>query len=106
MIRRPPRSTLFPYTTLFRSTDAQVVQAHHGRVVDALANLVLLQETAEHVERLVLLILGVARDLQRHQRTGALALPDEQVAHGAGRQSANAALAPDERIPKALRLAP
>src|SRR3712207_7252400 len=26
MIRRPPRSTLFPYTTLFRSLD-------HGRVV-------------------------------------------------------------------------
>src|SRR3712207_8839839 len=24
MIRRPPRSTLFPYTTLFRSQDAQV----------------------------------------------------------------------------------
>src|SRR2546426_6974762 len=24
MIRRPPRSTLFPYTTLFRSTDAVV----------------------------------------------------------------------------------
>src|SRR5438309_8676838 len=23
MIRRPPRSTLFPYTTLFRSTDTQ-----------------------------------------------------------------------------------
>src|SRR3712207_8532398 len=23
MIRRPPRSTLFPYTTLFRSTDSQ-----------------------------------------------------------------------------------
>src|SRR2546425_3160677 len=23
MIRRPPRSTLFPYTTLFRSLDAQ-----------------------------------------------------------------------------------
>src|SRR3989442_15818891 len=23
MIRRPPRSTLFPYTTLFRSRDAQ-----------------------------------------------------------------------------------
>src|ERR1039457_701422 len=28
MIRRPPRSTLFPYTTLFRSIDA-LVQAHH-----------------------------------------------------------------------------
>src|SRR3712207_7256862 len=25
MIRRPPRSTLFPYTTLFRSREAQVV---------------------------------------------------------------------------------
>src|SRR3712207_535569 len=27
MIRRPPRSTLFPYTTLFRSTDAVVGRA-------------------------------------------------------------------------------
>src|SRR5688572_30974049 len=26
MIRRPPRSTLFPYTTLFRSDDIVVVQ--------------------------------------------------------------------------------
>src|SRR3712207_7481936 len=26
MIRRPPRSTLFPYTTLFRSHDAQRVE--------------------------------------------------------------------------------
>src|SRR5476649_3017792 len=25
MIRRPPRSTLFPYTTLFRSTDGNAV---------------------------------------------------------------------------------
>src|SRR5437762_10648176 len=24
MLRRPPRSTLFPYTTLFRSTDVEV----------------------------------------------------------------------------------
>src|SRR3712207_8805909 len=30
MIRRPPRSTLFPYTTLFRSTRYAV---NHGRVV-------------------------------------------------------------------------
>src|SRR2546430_8917875 len=27
MIRRPPRSTLFPYTTLFRSAAAQSVRA-------------------------------------------------------------------------------
>src|SRR3712207_7225114 len=28
MIRRPPRSTLFPYTTLFRSEPTQGVAAH------------------------------------------------------------------------------
>src|SRR5256885_2763563 len=34
MIRRPPRSTLFPYTTLFRSVDARLQCAAavvHGR---------------------------------------------------------------------------
>src|SRR3712207_7139506 len=29
MIRRPPRSTLFPYTTLFRSIQGTVVSAEH-----------------------------------------------------------------------------
>src|SRR2546422_4404191 len=33
MIRRPPRSTLFPYTTLFRSQHAQ--EAHDLRLLDA-----------------------------------------------------------------------
>src|SRR2546422_7751422 len=28
MIRRPPRSTLFPYTTLFRSLDRRLLLAH------------------------------------------------------------------------------
>src|SRR3712207_8191702 len=32
MIRRPPRSTLFPYTTLFRSSDAQRVLYCAGQV--------------------------------------------------------------------------
>src|SRR5438105_7351674 len=31
MIRRPPRSTLFPYTTLFRSRHPERQQAHHER---------------------------------------------------------------------------
>src|SRR2546430_5188125 len=30
MIRRPPRSTLFPYTTLFRSGDAAAVDSQRG----------------------------------------------------------------------------
>src|SRR3712207_4688869 len=32
MIRRPPRSTLFPYTTLFRSHDAQVLKNEYPRL--------------------------------------------------------------------------
>src|SRR5260221_2165532 len=31
MIRRPPRSTLFPYTTLFRSIGDGTDQRHQGR---------------------------------------------------------------------------
>src|SRR2546430_11457737 len=33
MIRRPPRSTLFPYTTLFRSRDLGVGEVAEGRLV-------------------------------------------------------------------------
>src|SRR5260370_35758774 len=32
MIRRPPRSSLFPYTTLFRSTDQTSLGQFSGRV--------------------------------------------------------------------------
>src|SRR2546429_5960774 len=31
MIRRPPRSTLFPYTTLFRSWQARLYSLHFSR---------------------------------------------------------------------------
>src|SRR2546430_11286755 len=36
MIRRPPRSTLFPYTTLFRSVDLVAIDPQLNRI--ALAN--------------------------------------------------------------------
>src|SRR2546430_7578448 len=39
MIRRPPRSTLFPYTTLFRSPDQVPRRAAPGRRVDFLERL-------------------------------------------------------------------
>src|SRR3989454_8857591 len=35
MIRRPPRSTLFPYTTLFRSAGVQVGEVEHPEPVKA-----------------------------------------------------------------------
>src|SRR5437588_9045651 len=31
MLRRPPRSTLFPYTTLFRSQNVEHILAKHGQ---------------------------------------------------------------------------
>src|SRR2546426_3005738 len=31
MIRRPPRSTLFPYTTLFRSEDRRLARQRHAK---------------------------------------------------------------------------
>src|SRR2546429_5257317 len=37
MIRRPPRSTLFPYTTLFRSPDTRERAEHELRLQLALA---------------------------------------------------------------------
>src|SRR3712207_8997711 len=37
MIRRPPRSTLFPYTTLFRSLDAETFFAEPAPVLKAAA---------------------------------------------------------------------
>src|SRR3989441_3591246 len=48
MIRRPPRSTLFPYTTLFRSLDS-------GEAPEACARRELLEEagvTAQRLDRL------------------------------------------------------
>src|SRR2546422_7470360 len=45
MIRRPPRSTLFPYTTLFRSLLAHVLLLA-GRTADAAARLDPLQDYA------------------------------------------------------------
>src|SRR3712207_7436350 len=61
MIRRPPRSTLFPYTTLFRShptpADASRQDATSRDVTEAVARLEKLQEqmlemTKEQIEEL------------------------------------------------------
>src|SRR3712207_7579734 len=38
MIRRPPRSTLFPYTTLFRSSILIRIEAHTTRYTDLTGN--------------------------------------------------------------------
>src|SRR2546429_1391592 len=49
MIRRPPRSTLFPYTTLFRS----VYESDGLTLFRALADFVVFPTSAEHVAAVV-----------------------------------------------------
>src|SRR2546422_8518048 len=56
MIRRPPRSTLFPYTTLFRSCDA--VQPHRQRLLAARSRL---QQIADQLKELGLCFGPVAK---------------------------------------------
>src|SRR3712207_7801730 len=60
MIRRPPRSTLFPYTTLFRSRDAPLVdRLLHGRDDQPLAQL--LHAAIAELEHLREVVAGVDR---------------------------------------------
>src|SRR2546422_6768361 len=74
MIRRPPRSTLFPYTTLFRSL---VHQALHGRVDHAHGfGLELLpaleREQAQRVDDLALLVHHVIEGGRSEEHTSEL----------------------------------
>src|SRR6202789_2548171 len=52
MIRRPPRSTLFPYTTLFRSVLGSAAHADYVRRVAALGNTPVLARSEEHTSEL------------------------------------------------------
>src|SRR5256885_10283768 len=50
MIRRPPRSTLFPYTTLFRSPSAGGALDHCGELVGGGARRVLVAPLDHHAD--------------------------------------------------------
>src|SRR2546428_6273760 len=52
MIRRPPRSTLFPYTTLFRSCNASVTQQPHNQNVNVGATVKFWLRSEEHTSEL------------------------------------------------------
>src|SRR2546422_8766250 len=58
MIRRPPRSTLFPYTTLFRSRDAPELDARAARID---------QQVALARSTLLFLVLQLAPGVGRHR---------------------------------------
>src|SRR5260221_6324686 len=65
MIRRPPRSTLFPYTTLFRSV-AAVFLAEIGRGIEAAQVVALARvHVVQEQEALVRAVAGVDRKSTR-----------------------------------------
>src|SRR5688572_32021909 len=53
MIRRPPRSTLFPYTTLFRSQAKRLAHPHHSDDRQPHASLLDRELVVRDVERVV-----------------------------------------------------
>src|SRR3712207_7744328 len=73
MIRRPPRSTLFPYTTLFRS----LVGGVHGQAARAAGQDALrLGQPARPQERVLVAHRDVAVDHRRVEGLGPEVLPD------------------------------
>src|SRR2546426_6337404 len=78
MIRRPPRSTLFPYTTLFRSVGVRACVGH-GQVAGAVE----LVRAAKLVRELV---AGPARAVAEGVATLDHEVGDDPVEDGAGVQ--------------------
>src|SRR3712207_8623332 len=73
MIRRPPRSTLFPYTTLFRSTGARVTELVHLRVedlrLDGDSPQIHLTHAKRQADRYVPILPALAQELRTHLRS-------------------------------------
>src|SRR5256885_14187621 len=71
MIRRPPRSTLFPYTTLFRSIDAESLERPFARCAHVL-------RPAVHAARLR---IGATDDAEFGCEHDAVAPAGDRLAH-------------------------
>src|SRR2546430_13424940 len=88
MIRRPPRSTLFPYTTLFRSPESATdflglkglasVIAH---VPEQLIEFLLVREVAEHVVELGAGLHQIEHALLRDRKSTRLNSSHSQISY-------------------------
>src|SRR3712207_8258013 len=68
MIRRPPRSTLFPYTTLFRSLPRPVSLAGGGLAVSYQPSVLSSgQRRSDCLPRVMIFLSAAARRLQRSE---------------------------------------
>src|SRR3712207_8185485 len=66
MIRRPPRSTLFPYTTLFRSKEAEIVTTFNDEIEPDAEIATLVQGYEDQVAPLVNRRIGEAARSEEH----------------------------------------
>src|SRR2546426_4230621 len=71
MIRRPPRSTLFPYTTLFRSSThrRQLRAQRTAQSVPVVSDVTTLQVSPDEVKASILLFYGLLNEQQRRLRS-------------------------------------
>src|SRR2546430_11106574 len=73
MIRRPPRSTLFPYTTLFRSRALHHGAVGHHREVPALSHYLRFAERDHEVRPGIgRLVVGLAIEVRSEEHTSEL----------------------------------
>src|SRR2546425_3763976 len=84
MIRRPPRSTLFPYTTLFRSTVARVCAAAHGGQIvisemakDAVAGSPRSEEHTSELQSLAYLVCRLLLEKKKKKPSPEVSDPDK-----------------------------
>src|SRR2546422_7431362 len=84
MIRRPPRSTLFPYTTLFRSRIHLITAIALVMLVGgvALAQSSGQNRSEEHTSELQSRLHLVCRLLLEKKKEGERAVPSEPALHG------------------------
>src|SRR3989475_8417520 len=84
MIRRPPRSTLFPYTTLFRSLPQLLVDLGRGDLRQELARFYVVPDVHVPLTEVPAgagvddrVLNGLGRGGQRHIRSGRRLRPDD-----------------------------
>src|SRR3989442_3673833 len=83
MIRRPPRSTLFPYTTLFRSQTAHIQRHVRERPPEGVRGdeqCTWESQTSQHQSRPNIVCRVLIGDRQRAARVVQVAPPELQVA--------------------------
>src|SRR5258708_23835142 len=82
MIRRPPRSTLFPYTTLFRSREEHKGRGRRNRVDTAATQSTAQAKTQKTRDQDEVLVIGKNRDFRgkrSEEHTSELQSPDHLV---------------------------